>query len=249
MKIERFYHIRWWFLAAVLVLSGAFLTGCTQKEENVFLEEIREEDVSKTVNAAEEKSDSEKEETVPQLTVNPQITQNISEALESTTDPEEQKTVTEKIYVDVCGAVKKPGVVSLRAGSRVFQAISKAGGYLPEAAKRYVNGAMILNDGQQIYVPTEEEMTEPPVSAADNGSTGNDAAIQDGGETAEDKIDLNTADKTQLMTLTGIGESKAEAILAYRDEKGGFSSVEELMNVQGIKEGTFTKIKDDIVVR
>lgn len=149
------------------------------------------------------------------------------------------ETTTEKtfIYVDVCGAVAFPGVYELEADSRVFQAVEAAGGFLPEAARQYVNQAESIRDGQQIYIPTGEEMENIPFPVQENSV-----------QSTENKVNLNTADAAALMTLSGIGESKAQAILAYREANGGFSSIEEIMNVQGIKESTFVKIKDDIVV-
>ncbi|MDO4340521.1 MAG: helix-hairpin-helix domain-containing protein [Eubacteriales bacterium] len=150
-----------------------------------------------------------------------------------------------EIYVDVCGAVAEPGVYSLKPGSRVFQAIELAGGLLPEAAAEYVNRAKGLTDGEQVYIPTREEaetgdllITAPQPEKQEAAS-----ASETGG-----KVNLNTADAEELMTLKGIGATRADAILAYRAEHGGFSSIEEIMNVQGIKEGTFEKIKDNIAV-
>lgn len=159
----------------------------------------------------------------------------------------------QEIYVDVCGAVASPGVYRLPAGSRIFQAVELAGGLLPEAAGEYVNQARSLEDGQQVYVPTREEAEElgTPVrteeagaAAKDPGSGGQEPA----GSGSGGKIDLNTAQLEELTALTGIGESKARAIIAYREEHGGFSSIEEICQVQGIKEGTFLKIKDKIAV-
>lgn len=165
---------------------------------------------------------------------------------------------SDTIFVDVCGAVVNPGVYELDADSRVFQAIEAAGGLIPEAAGEYVNKAEALSDGQQIYIPTNEEAeTDPSLksplekssdaqSSGDNVSGGGGAGT--GTESSDDRINLNTADEDALTTLTGIGASKAQAILAYREEHGGFSAIEEILNVPGIKEGTFVKIKDQIVV-
>lgn len=166
----------------------------------------------------------------------------------------------EMIYVDVCGAVANPGVFQLEAGSRVFQAIEAAGGYLPEAVPNCVNRAGVLTDGQQLYILTQQEMEQQGLSAAEmaNASNGQMAGDTGTGTTAEtasagteqqdNRININTADETQLTTLTGIGATRALAIIAYRQENGPFAAIEEIMNVQGIKEGTFAKIKDEIVV-
>ena len=143
------------------------------------------------------------------------------------------------IYVDICGAVTSPGVYELPYGSRVFQAIEQAGGYLPEAAASYLNRAKGLSDGQQVYVPTQAEVDSQRIAATQDGSA----------SSTEQKIDLNTADVSQLTTLTGVGESKALAIIAYREENGPFTSAEDIMNVPGIKEGTYEKIKDKIAIK
>lgn len=162
------------------------------------------------------------------------------------------------IYVDICGAVTSPGVYELPYGSRVFQAIEQAGGYLPEAAASYLNRAKGLSDGQQIYVPTQEEVNSQVLAVTQDGteaSSGNDTDNGTGQEASgedtgtEQKIDLNTADVSQLTTLTGVGESKALAIIAYREENGPFTSAEDIMNVPGIKEGTYEKIKDKIAIK
>lgn len=153
----------------------------------------------------------------------------------------------EEIFVDVCGAVAKPGVYGMPPESRVFQAIEMAGGFLPDAAGSYINQAQPLSDGQQIYVPTKEEAQEKELPAP--GTEAPDTAKElEEGRSEQGKVNLNTADSAALQTLNGIGEAKAEAILAYREEHGAFSSIEEIMNVPGIKESTFSNIKDKIAV-
>lgn len=180
---------------------------------------------------------------------------DIDNGSEAVSDKEMQQAM---IYVDVCGAVANPGVFQLVAGSRVFQAIEAAGGYLPEAALTCVNRAGVLTDGQQLYILTQEEMERQGLDPAEmsgasdgqmNGSagtgqnTGMNAQVQQ-----DNRININTADEAQLTTLTGIGATRAQAIIAYREENGPFAAIEDIMNVQGIKEGTFAKIKDEIVV-
>ena len=149
------------------------------------------------------------------------------------------------IYVYVCGHVKTPGVYILSEGDRIYQAIDRAEGVLPESDVTRLNLAELLYDGQKIYVPSCEEMEESGYDAFDDG---NSSVISDDRQGSDGLVNLNKASKEQLMTLTGIGESKAEAIIRYRDEQGTFGSVEELMNVPGIKEGTYSKIKDRISI-
>lgn len=180
---------------------------------------------------------------------------DIDNGPEAVSDKEMQQAM---IYVDVCGAVANPGVFQLAAGSRVFQAIEAAGGYLPEAALTCVNRAGVLTDGQQLYILTQEEMERQGLDPAEmakasdgqmNGSAGTGQNTGMAAQVQQDnRININTADEAQLTTLTGIGATRAQAIIAYREENGPFAAIEDIMNVQGIKEGTFAKIKDEIVV-
>lgn len=180
---------------------------------------------------------------------------DIDNGSEAVSDKEMQQAM---IYVDVCGAVANPGVFQLAAGSRVFQAIEAAGGYLPEAALTCVNRAGVLIDGQQLYILTQEEMERQGLDPAEmakasdgqmNGSAGTGQNTGMAAQVQQDnRININTADEAQLTTLTGIGATRAQAIIAYREENGPFAAIEDIMNVQGIKEGTFAKIKDEIVV-
>ncbi len=212
---------------------------------------------SETDSTESEKTATNKEET--------DSSQAQTKRAESSSDTEakahpDAEMQQEMIYVDVCGAVANPGVFQLEAGSRVFQAIEAAGGYLPEAVPNCVNRAGVLTDGQQLYILTQQEMEQQGLSAAEmanasdgqmagNTGTGTIAGTASAGTGQQDnRININTADETQLTTLTGIGATRAQAIIAYRQENGPFAAIEEIMNVQGIKEGTFAKIKDEIVV-
>ncbi|MCQ2082071.1 MAG: ComEA family DNA-binding protein [Lachnospiraceae bacterium] len=174
---------------------------------------------------------------------------------------------SEMIVVYVCGAVEKPGVVKLKAGSRVFEAIEKAGGMTSEADSVYLNLAGELTDGVKVYVPTLEETKEgqvigdtfddsiPSKNASKNaGSSSNDTGVTnsvDSGVSSKNDgslVNINTATKEELMTLPGVGESKANSIIKYRDDNGGFRTIEDIMNITGIKEGLFNKIKEKITV-
>ena len=139
-----------------------------------------------------------------------------------------------EVIVHISGAVAKPGVYSLNEGSRLFDAVELAGGFNEEADESYLNLAAVLEDGQKYHVPTTEE--------AEN-LLRQQAASSDG------KIDINTAGVEELTKLSGIGEGKAKAIVAYRDEHGVFATVEDIMKVSGIGEGTYSKFKDEITVR
>ena len=145
----------------------------------------------------------------------------------------ESSTEPIKIYVHICGEVNNPGVYELAEGSRIFEAVEAAGGFTEEAAQASLNLAQVISDEEQIVILTQDEAAEK-------------ARMER--EQAAGIVNLNTASKEQLMTLTGIGESRAEDILRYRQESGGFQAIEEIMNVPGIKESAYLKIKDSITV-
>lgn len=140
----------------------------------------------------------------------------------------------EILLVHVCGAVSCPGVYELSEGDRVLDAVKAAGGFSEDAAQDALNLAQEVEDGSRIRIPTESE--------AESGSQAFWPSEDDG------KINLNTAGTSELTSLSGIGESRAEDILSYRQEHGPFQSIEEIKNVPGIKDTIFEKIKDDITV-
>lgn len=261
--------------SVIMFLTLAGLTGC-QNEESEFLEkELEQEESGETADVEQkELKDTESgkaslagtdlaSETSPDSTESEGISKKKAEITESDQSLAIQQPVSRTIYVDVCGAVVNPGVYELSLDSRVFQAIEKAGGYLPGAAASYLNRARSLYDGQQIYVPTQEEVDSQTIPLTQD-ETAQDGVVQagtaqtgtaadntaDGTETTQagQRINLNTADVSQLSTLTGVVESKALAIIAYREENGPFTSIEDIMNVPGIKEGTYEKIKDKIAI-
>ena len=236
------------FFFSVIFIS-CVLTGCGRRDD-LFQE------------SSQEMADEEEFQITDQETANTQVPVSEAAITESAV-PAEVSQEPEEIYVDVSGAVVSPGVYCLDAGSRIFQAIEAAGGCTTEAAPVWLNQAAELSDGQKVYVPTVQEAED---AAAGNGAGDNAGNLWDldtqsavteqtpdgTGQVSEDtgtgKVNINTADKELLTTLPGVGSSKADAILAYRQEQGGFSSIEEIMNVEGIKEGVFARIKDRISV-
>ena len=137
------------------------------------------------------------------------------------------------------------GVYELPEFSRVIDAVEAAGGYSEEADRVYVNQAEYVYDTQRIEIPTIEEAQRLREIAAEAGvSDGESASARDSG-----LIDINSADKQELMRIPGIGESKADRIIEYRQIHGRFGSAEELMNVSGIGSGMFEKMKDCITVK
>ena len=172
---------------------------------------------------------------------------------------EAQKTAEDiesgqQICVYVCGEVCVPGVYMLPEGARICDAVEAAGGLTQEASRDYWNLAERLVDGAMISVPTEAEAKERLGAGAGQGAsemTGQ-KTLSDGEDVAassdDSRVNLNTATVEELMTIPGIGEAKAKAIVSYRQENGNFSSIEEIMNISGIKEGLFRQIKDYIMV-
>ena len=142
-----------------------------------------------------------------------------------------------KVYVDVSGCVKKPGVYEVSADSRIFEVIELAGGVTPDADTSYINQAEPVTDGLKINVP-DRNQTENSVS----GETS--SALQD----ENGKVNINTADMTRLQDLPGVGPVTAEKIISHRENNGYFRSIEDIKNVSGIGEKTFEKIKDMISV-
>ncbi len=154
---------------------------------------------------------------------------------EETANVKEPVENEEPMVVHVCGAVVSPGVYELPAGSRIVDAVEMAGGLREDAEESYVNLANIPSDGEQIFIPTKEE--------AEQIKQMSQIAAQELG-----KVNINTADKELLCTLPGIGDTRAESIIAYRQQNGRFSSIEDIMQVSGIKESSFQKIKEHITV-
>lgn len=164
------------------------------------------------------------------------------------------------ICVHVCGAVERPGVYELPVGSRVYEAVKKAGGFTGDADESYVNQAQELADGVKLIIPTvgqtQDMVSEGESMAAgivDGASLDGQADMAQGGagsgqDMPDGRININTASETELCSIPGIGATRAAAVVAYRQEHGDFASIEDIMNVSGIKEGTYAKIKDSIKV-
>lgn len=152
---------------------------------------------------------------------------------EETQVSEQSETVSEdaakKIYIHIVGEVKNPGVYTFEKKPRVIEVVDAAGGFTKQAARYGVNQAEIVEDGVQIVIESKKSLKKKRAKEEPAGSS--------------ETIDINTATKEELMTLPGIGESKALAILSYRETEGRFKTIEDIMNITGIKNGVFDKIK------
>lgn len=152
-------------------------------------------------------------------------------ALEPTMAP---TTAPPPVVVHVAGAVRRPGVYELASGARVRDAIAAAGGAVPAGQPDRLNLAAPVIDGSQIRVPVEGEAVAPPAGSPAGPASG--------------PIDLNRATQAELESLPGIGPATAAAIVAYRDEAGGFAQVADLLAVRGIGEAKLAAIEDLVVV-
>lgn len=156
----------------------------------------------------------------------------------------QQSSQPDKIYVDLKGAVKHPGVYALDQGSRVFDLLEMAGGLTEDAAERALNQAQLLVDQQSLYVPTMEEW-EAESQGPQANLVGSQAAIVSSPNSG--KVNVNQADLAQLETLPGIGAKKAQAIIDYRTANGSFHSLEDLGKVKGIGPKMLEKLKDLVI--
>ncbi len=175
----------------------------------------------------------------------------------------EINNLTENIVVYICGAVVNPGVYTLETGSRVADGIEAAGGLTENAQAEILNLAKCLRDEYRVYIPTTDEVkngnlfdesfADGYISGGENADnfpdTNNTFGIKNNSNNNTKKgININIATMNELMTLTGIGENKARNIIEYRQKNGNFKDIYEIMKVHGIKESSFNKIKDEIIV-
>lgn len=246
-----------------ILLLSVLLCGCTRREQLV-LEEVLGESGQVELQMIQEQSESGQPEQSSSEEM--QGNQTVKGQSSAEQNVPEDSIEPQAIYVHVCGAVENPDVYELPAGSRVYEAVQAAGGFAENADSSYVNQAQKLADGVKLVIPTLEQ-TQAIASEKDNGDTVGIVGMQDsaGGQesisssvdgdagagqsdVSDGRININTASEAELCNIPGIGAVRAAAIVAYRQEKGDFASVEDIMNVSGIKEGTYEKIKDSIKV-
>ena len=175
------------------------------------------------------KSYLDKDSSVNTTSDDKSVSNNKDKSTNSTKD--KSSNSSGKCFVQVVGAVNKPGVYELESDSRIFQAILMAGGLREDADESSLNQAQKISDGMKLEIKTKDEVQSSAQNSPNDG-----------------KVDINTADASTLMTLPGIGESKANSIIKYRESKGRFNSCEDLKNITGIKDGVYNKIADSIKV-
>lgn len=268
--------IRTWKKIGAGMILCIFMAGCGSQNE-VYLEtkvsqetgnpqEPEETGTGERLDAPEVHGGEQAEETdLPEVSDGEQAAEAVL-APETTEDADKADRVSGKCYVYVCGEVAEPGVYVLEPGDRIYEAVEMAGGMTADAGTCAVNLAESVYDGLMVYIPDSEEaagMTGSMTSAGGSavsaggsvtsagGSAGNGKGTSGGTASSQEdgRLNLNTASLAELMTLSGIGQTKAQAVVNYRDAHGGFSSVEEIMNVDGIKEGLYNRIRDQIKVK
>lgn len=219
--------IKYGIIAVIFIVCGIFYS-INFKEESISLSSIE----------GTEQADLGKDQELS-LSENQNKENTVSTVVETEQlEPEAEKKAS--IFVYVCGEVNAPGVYELLSGARVYEAVEAAGGLSENAADNYVNLAQVIDDGEKILIPCKEDILNGTVTALENGSA--QASSEPG------KININTADADALTTLPGIGKAKADSIISYREANKGFKSKEELMQIEGIKEGVYNKIKDLIII-
>lgn len=148
------------------------------------------------------------------------------------------------IFVDIVGEVNSPSMVEVEAKDRLQIAIEKAGGLTQKADRDSINLAQKLTDGAQYIIPKKGE--ELKINYSDNQKS--EGSVKNTVADSEGKVNINTADKDELKTLSGIGDVLAQRIIDYRNENNGFKSVDDINNVKGIGEKKFEEIKGEIFV-
>lgn len=168
-----------------------------------------------------------------------------SETLTEDMEQERKANYAEQeiIMVDVKGAVVNPGVYEAKEGDRVIDIIHLAGGLLENADENQINFAMKVSDEMVLYLPLLGE------DNAEKNSQSAAARSYPASTASEGKVNINTATEAELQTITGIGPSKAAAIIEYRETNGRFQAIEQLMEISGIGQKTFDKLKEEITVK
>ncbi len=177
---------------------------------------------------------------IKNITNNENNSEVLIENMSNTYITELEKKEVNMIKVHVAGAVQNPGIISIEEGSRLVDAIEKAGGFTEDADTSNLNFAYVIQDGEKIYIYNEDEAKE----IEEKGIAIDDSNV----ETKEQKVNVNTATKEELETIPGIGPALAERIIEYRNKNGKFKSVEELKNVSGIGDKKFENIKEKVRV-
>ena len=195
----------------ISIIIGGIILYVTEQNNYIDISNLEE---------MEENLFTQNEENIFQNNQNVEDVENNTENANKTGDNTENSETV--IAIHITGEVKKPGLLYLKAGSRIADAIKEAGGATKNADLDRVNLAYVLSDGQKIYIPNKNEK--------------------------EEKMNINTAEQTELETLPGIGPSLAQRIIEYRETNGDFKKIEDLQNVKGIGNSKYSNIKDSVCI-
>ncbi|NMH74999.1 ComEA family DNA-binding protein [Bacillus sp. RO2] len=188
-------------------------------------------------------SKSEAESSIEQISFIEEVPveENESISLEEENEMEEVEIANQEILIDMKGQVMEPGVYRMKIGDRIIDAVEKAGGFMEGADTNEVNLAALLVDEMVIIVPKEgeviKEVIQHPVTN-ESGEPGTSGGL----------VNINTATEEELTSLTGIGPSKAKAIIDHRTDNGLFKNIEDIMQVTGIGQKSFEKLRNEITV-
>ncbi|UED73176.1 ComEA family DNA-binding protein [Brevibacillus sp. DP1.3A] len=232
--------LEWWerYRRFILLTAAALFVGCSyllyQRDQSHKTDELPLHAPAYAASNVETK-----ERTDDSTTAQP------AKPVKTTPEKEKEKeSLPTPLYVDVKGQVKSPGLYQFEPGTRVANAIEKAGGALPDADLVQINLAAPLTDGAALVIPAKGAAA--PVSAS-IGLVQSTTSVSTTG--ASSGINLNTATVEQLMSLPGIGEARAKAIVDYRSKQGPFRSADDLKQIEGIGEKMFARIKDRLLVQ
>lgn len=184
-----------------------------------------------------------------------QIEENVEQ--QDIKQEENVENQAEEIVIHIAGQVKNPGIVRIKEGARIADIIEKAGGLTQEANIENVNLAYIVEDGQKIIIPSKKDTQEKEYVTTENGEdiisesaqTTDNKSSNSQTNTSSSKVNINKANKEELQTLSGIGESTANKIIEYRKEHGEFKTIEDIKNVSGIGEAKYEQIKENIKIK
>lgn len=236
-NLKKFIFILIGFISGISLMSGC------GKRELVF---------EKTVNEQIMQENEQEVQTSDSFqAVNQDVVQTGDDTQVANQDNAQEKV--KECYVDICGAVVTPGVYKVYADTRIYEVVLLAGGLTVDAEQSCINQALCVYDGMKLIVPTKAEWEAGVYMLDEQGlivTTGQELGdLQRASQTENDgMININEATLEELCTLPGVGNTKAESIIAYREQYGKFSSIEDIKKVAGIKEGLFEKIKSKIKV-
>ena len=197
------------------------------------------------------KEDTKQDDSANLLTEKTEQSSNSSFSASNQSSSAQSVSQSKTVTCDISGAVKHQGVYTLKTGARIQELIEAAGGAKQNAQLKAVNRAVMLKDQDKIHIPYKGEKVEKASNFSSTGAgttTANESTSGESTQNNGEKVNLNTASAADLQKLNGIGQKKAEQIIAYREQNGQFKKIEDLMQVSGIGEKTFAALKDQLAL-